>query len=63
MCMLSRLGMHLLFYGGTRVKILHHHTVEFFLKDLSIRVSITQRQRANYLIFHSKGKHMILLVL
>lgn len=33
-----RLGMHLLFYGGTQVKILHNHTVESTLKDLSIRV-------------------------
>ncbi|KAJ3489822.1 hypothetical protein NLI96_g1860 [Meripilus lineatus] len=32
-----RLGMHLLFYGGTQVKILHNHTVESTLKDLSIR--------------------------
>lgn len=36
---LCRLGMHLLFYGGTQVKILHNRTVESVLKDLSIRVS------------------------
>ena len=34
-----RLGMHLLFYGGTQVKILHNQTVETILRDLSIRVS------------------------
>ncbi|TCD65978.1 hypothetical protein EIP91_001970 [Steccherinum ochraceum] len=32
-----RLGMHLLFYGGTQVKVLHNQTVESVLKDLSIR--------------------------
>ncbi|KAF7798967.1 hypothetical protein EIP86_010196 [Pleurotus ostreatoroseus] len=31
-----RLGMHLLFYGGTQVKVLHNQTVESVLKDLSI---------------------------
>ena len=31
--------MHLLFYGGTQIKVLHNHTVESALKDLSIRVS------------------------
>ena len=33
-----RLGMHLLFYGGTQIKVLHNQTVETVLKDLSIRV-------------------------
>ncbi|THG94606.1 hypothetical protein EW026_g6899 [Hermanssonia centrifuga] len=32
-----RLGMHLLFYGGAQVKVLHNQTVETVLKDLSIR--------------------------
>ncbi|KAI1782781.1 phosphatidylserine decarboxylase-domain-containing protein [Ganoderma leucocontextum] len=32
-----RLGMHLMFYGGTQIKLLHNHTVESILKDLSIR--------------------------
>ncbi|KAI0827618.1 phosphatidylserine decarboxylase-domain-containing protein [Trametes gibbosa] len=32
-----RLGMHLLFYGGTQIKLLHNHTVETILKDLSLR--------------------------
>ncbi|THH27543.1 hypothetical protein EUX98_g6642 [Antrodiella citrinella] len=32
-----RLGMHLLFYGGTQVKVLHNQTVETVLKDLSIK--------------------------
>jgi len=32
-----RLGMHLLFYGGTQVKILHNQTVETVLKDLSLK--------------------------
>ena len=30
--------MHLLFYGGTQIKILHNQTVESVLKDLSIHV-------------------------
>ncbi|KAI0073588.1 hypothetical protein K474DRAFT_1649364 [Panus rudis PR-1116 ss-1] len=32
-----RLGMHLLFYGGTQIRVLHNQTVESVLKDLSIR--------------------------
>ncbi|KAA1476526.1 hypothetical protein DENSPDRAFT_843519 [Dentipellis sp. KUC8613] len=32
-----RLGMHLLFYGGTQIKILHNQTVENIMKDLSVR--------------------------
>ncbi|KAI0363383.1 hypothetical protein BV20DRAFT_975737 [Pilatotrama ljubarskyi] len=32
-----RLGMHLLFYGGTQVKMLHNRSVETILKDLSER--------------------------
>ncbi|KAI0669632.1 phosphatidylserine decarboxylase-domain-containing protein [Trametes maxima] len=32
-----RLGMHLLFYGGTQVKMLHNRSVETILKDLSVR--------------------------
>lgn len=32
-----RLGMHLLFYGGTQIKVLHNQTVESVLKSLSIR--------------------------
>ncbi|KAI0764292.1 phosphatidylserine decarboxylase-domain-containing protein [Trametes elegans] len=32
-----RLGMHLLFYGGTQVKLLHNKSIETVLKDLSIR--------------------------
>ncbi|KAL1940356.1 hypothetical protein VTO73DRAFT_8928 [Trametes versicolor] len=32
-----RLGMHLLFYGGTQVKLLHNKSVETVLKDLSVR--------------------------
>ncbi|KAI8978164.1 phosphatidylserine decarboxylase-domain-containing protein [Trametes punicea] len=33
----ARLGMHLLFYGGTQVKLLHNRSVETILKDLSVR--------------------------
>ncbi|KAI0628430.1 phosphatidylserine decarboxylase-domain-containing protein [Trametes polyzona] len=32
-----RLGMHLLFYGGTQIKLLRNRSVETVLKDLSIR--------------------------
>ncbi|KAI0359442.1 hypothetical protein OH77DRAFT_1419944 [Trametes cingulata] len=32
-----RLGMHLLFYGGTQVKMLRNRSVETVLKDLSVR--------------------------
>ncbi|KAI0712799.1 phosphatidylserine decarboxylase-domain-containing protein [Cerioporus squamosus] len=32
-----RLGMHLLFYGGTQIKLLHNRTVESVLRDLSVR--------------------------
>ncbi|RPD58078.1 hypothetical protein L226DRAFT_547010 [Lentinus tigrinus ALCF2SS1-7] len=32
-----RLGMHLLFYGGTQIKLLHNRTVESVLKDLTVR--------------------------
>lgn len=32
-----RLGMHLLYYGGTQIKMLHNPTVETVLKDLSIK--------------------------
>ncbi|GJE91526.1 phosphatidylserine decarboxylase-domain-containing protein [Phanerochaete sordida] len=32
-----RLGMHLLFYGGTQVKVLHNQSVESVLKSLSVR--------------------------
>uniref|UniRef100_A0AAD7XA06 phosphatidylserine decarboxylase n=1 Tax=Trametes cubensis TaxID=1111947 RepID=A0AAD7XA06_9APHY len=32
-----RLGMHLLFYGGTQIKLLHNRSVETVLKDLSNR--------------------------
>ncbi|KAK7691397.1 hypothetical protein QCA50_004796 [Cerrena zonata] len=32
-----RLGMHLLFYGGTQIKLLHNQSVESVLKDLSVR--------------------------
>ncbi|KAM5545233.1 hypothetical protein V8D89_001344 [Ganoderma adspersum] len=32
-----RVGMHLMFYGGTQIKLLHNHTVESILKDLSLR--------------------------
>ncbi|CAL1711900.1 unnamed protein product [Somion occarium] len=32
-----RLGMHLLYYGGTQIKLLHNQSVEAVLKDLSIR--------------------------
>ncbi|KAI0698236.1 phosphatidylserine decarboxylase-domain-containing protein [Cytidiella melzeri] len=32
-----RLGMHLLYYGGTQIKMLHNQSVEAVLKDLSIR--------------------------
>lgn len=32
--------MHLLFYGGTQVKLLHNKSVETVLKDLSVRVRI-----------------------
>ncbi|KAH9856812.1 phosphatidylserine decarboxylase-domain-containing protein [Lenzites betulinus] len=32
-----RLGMHLLFYGGTQIKLLHNRSVETILKDLSVR--------------------------
>ena len=31
--------MHLLFYGGAQVKLLHNHSVESVLKDLSVRDS------------------------
>lgn len=31
--------MHLLFYGGTQIKLLHNQSVESVLRDLSIRVS------------------------
>ncbi len=34
----SRLGMHLLFYGGTQIKLLHNRSVESVLRDLSVRV-------------------------
>ena len=37
-----RLGMHLLFYGGTQIKLLHNRSVESILEDLSIRVTILQ---------------------
>ncbi|OCH91046.1 hypothetical protein OBBRIDRAFT_753808 [Obba rivulosa] len=33
----TRLGMHLLFYGGYQVKLLHEKSVESILKELSIR--------------------------
>ena len=32
--------MHLMFYGGAQIKLLHNHTVESILKDLSLRVRI-----------------------
>ncbi|KAI0915368.1 hypothetical protein AcV5_003859 [Taiwanofungus camphoratus] len=32
-----RLGMHLLFYGGTQKKVLHDRPIEAILKDVSIR--------------------------
>ncbi|KAI0343419.1 hypothetical protein BDW22DRAFT_1373312 [Trametopsis cervina] len=32
-----RLGMHLLFYGGTQIKLLHNQSVESVLKNLSVR--------------------------
>lgn len=32
--------MHLLFYGGTQVKLLHNRSVETVLKDLSVRVCV-----------------------
>lgn len=32
--------MHLLFYGGTQVKILHNQTVEGVLKELSLKVRV-----------------------
>ncbi|EJF56197.1 hypothetical protein DICSQDRAFT_93902 [Dichomitus squalens LYAD-421 SS1] len=32
-----RLGMHLMFYGGTQIKLLHNRSVEVVLKDLSLR--------------------------
>ncbi|RDX43222.1 hypothetical protein OH76DRAFT_1410311 [Lentinus brumalis] len=32
-----RLGMHLLFYGGTQIKLLHNRSVESVLRDLSVR--------------------------
>ncbi|KAI0737248.1 phosphatidylserine decarboxylase-domain-containing protein [Daedaleopsis nitida] len=32
-----RLGMHLLFYGGTQIKALHNRSVESVLRDLSVR--------------------------
>ncbi|EKM53521.1 uncharacterized protein PHACADRAFT_259940 [Phanerochaete carnosa HHB-10118-sp] len=32
-----RIGMHLLYYGGTQIKILHNHDVEGVLKSMSIR--------------------------
>ncbi|KAI0090523.1 phosphatidylserine decarboxylase-domain-containing protein [Irpex rosettiformis] len=32
-----RLGMHLLFYGGAQIKLLHNQSVEIVLKNLSIR--------------------------
>lgn len=34
-----RLGMHLMFYGGTQIKVLHNCTVAKILRYLSIRVS------------------------
>ena len=34
----DRLGMHLLFYGGTQIKLLRNQSVETVLKNLSIRV-------------------------
>ncbi|KAI0737253.1 phosphatidylserine decarboxylase-domain-containing protein [Daedaleopsis nitida] len=37
MPLFTRLGMHLLFYGGAPVKLLHNHTIAGILKDLSIR--------------------------
>ena len=58
----TRLGMHLLFYGGTQVKILHSRTVETTLKDLSIRVCcagyITSQKRILTRIC-SKARSMI----
>ena len=33
--------MHLLFYGGTQIKVLHNQTVESVLRDLSIHVRDT----------------------
>ena len=30
--------MHLLFYGGTQIKVLHNQSVESVLKSLSIKV-------------------------
>ncbi|PIL29520.1 hypothetical protein GSI_08328 [Ganoderma sinense ZZ0214-1] len=33
----GRLGMHLMFYGGTQIKLLHNRTVETVLRDLSLR--------------------------
>ena len=35
----NRLGMHLLYYGGTQIKFLHTRSVEKVLKDLSVHVS------------------------
>ena len=32
--------MHLLFYGGTQIRLLHNQSVESVLKDLSIRVRV-----------------------
>ena len=32
--------MHLLFYGGTQIRLLHNQSVESVLKDLSIRVRL-----------------------
>ena len=30
--------MHLMFYGGAQIKLLHNRSVESVLKDLSLRV-------------------------
>lgn len=41
--------MHLLFYGGTQVKLLHNRSVETVLKDLSVRV----RMLHPYVFYHT----------
>ena len=57
--------MHLLFYGGTQIKVLHNQTVETVLKDLSIRVSLTRSRVVHGADaqIHSKGRYMTVLSL
>lgn len=50
--------MHLLFYGGTQVKLLHNRSVETVLKDLSVRVRISHSSVLDpaLIVLHQQGK-------